>query len=119
MGTASHEPRWLRVLRRICLAFLFVVVVLCSAWATLALYFDFPCASLRVPAAAVYVVALIAAFVLAHEPRWKLVVGAACFALVLVWWLSIKPSNNRTWQADVAQMPWAEFHGDAVTLHNF
>ena len=119
MQTASLEPRWLRFLRRTGLVFLFVVVLLCSVWATLALYFDFPLASLRLPAAIAYAVALAAAFVLVHQLRWKIAVGAVCFAVVLVWWLSIQPSNDRPWQPDVAQMPWAEFHGDAVTLHNF
>jgi hypothetical protein len=46
--------------------------------------------------------------------------GATFFgcALVLAWWLTLKPSNTRAWQPDVAQEPWAEVKGDEVTLHN-
>jgi len=28
-------------------------------------------------------------------------------------------SNDRTWQADVAQTAWAELDGDWVTIHNY
>jgi hypothetical protein len=37
---------------------------------------------------------------------------------VLAWWFSLRPSNDRDWQRDVAVLPWAEFFGDRVTLHN-
>jgi hypothetical protein len=37
---------------------------------------------------------------------------------VLAWWLTIKPSETRTWQPDVAQSAWADIHGDEITLHN-
>lgn len=49
----------------------------------------------------------------------RLAVCFVGFALVLAWWLSLKPSNNRNWQADVSRTPWAEIHGDQVTIHNF
>lgn len=119
MGTERPEPRWRRILGRTGLAFLFVVVLLCSIWATLALYFDFTFPSFRLPTAILYAVGLTAALLLVQELRFKIVVGAICFAAVLIWWLSIKPSNDRRWQADVSQMPWAEFRGDTVTIHNF
>jgi hypothetical protein len=38
--------------------------------------------------------------------------------LVLGWWLTLKPSNNRPWPPDVAQTAWAEINGDEVTIHN-
>jgi len=33
--------------------------------------------------------------------------------------LSLKPSNFRQWQPDVAETAWAEINGDRVTIHNF
>ncbi len=98
---------------------LFAVVVLLTVWATLALYFDFTVSSLRLPAAVFYALGLAAVFILLHDFRWKIAAGGLCFAIVAIWWLSIKPSNDKTWQADVSRMPWAEFHGDSVTIHNF
>ena len=43
---------------------------------------------------------------------------AVSFALVFIWWLTLKPSNDRSWQPDVAQTAWAEINGDRVTIHN-
>jgi hypothetical protein len=42
----------------------------------------------------------------------------AAFVFVLLWWLTLKPSNDRAWQPDVAQTAWAEIDGDHVTIHN-
>ena len=41
------------------------------------------------------------------------------FCAVLIWWLSLKPSNQGLWEADVERTGWAEVDGDRVTLHNF
>jgi hypothetical protein len=43
---------------------------------------------------------------------------AAIFAAVLIWYFSLKPSNNRDWQADVSVLPWFEIHGDQLVAHN-
>jgi hypothetical protein len=40
------------------------------------------------------------------------------FVVVLVAWLAIPASNERDWQPDVATLPFAEIHGDRVTVHN-
>ena len=42
----------------------------------------------------------------------------ALFAVVVLWWSSIKPSNNRDWQTDVAVLPYATMQGKLVTIHN-
>ena len=44
---------------------------------------------------------------------WSLVLAAA-----LVWWFSMKPSNDRDWLPNVARTPWATVDGDRVTIHN-
>ena len=38
--------------------------------------------------------------------------------LVLGWWLGLKPSNDRDWQADVARLPRATLEGDTLTISN-
>src|SRR6185436_13857053 len=40
------------------------------------------------------------------------------WSVVLAWWLSLRPSNQRRWQPDVAETPWVEVDGDVVTIHN-
>jgi hypothetical protein len=42
----------------------------------------------------------------------------ALLALVLVLWLTTRPSNDRRWQPDVAVLPEASFDGDLVTVRN-
>ncbi len=39
-------------------------------------------------------------------------------SLILIWWLTLNPSNDRQWQPDVAETAWAETNGDDVTIHN-
>lgn len=36
----------------------------------------------------------------------------------MVWFLSLKPANDRDWQPDLAILPWAEVSGDTIVLHN-
>jgi Domain of unknown function (DUF4105) len=96
-----------------------ILLGLLTLWATSALYVDVRSPSLRIPAAIVYLLAVAASYFVLR-PFWPRVVG--CFVLlagVLVWWLSIKPSNDRIWQADVARTAWAEVNGDTVTIHNY
>ena len=37
---------------------------------------------------------------------------------MLVWWLTLSPTNDSDWEPDVAQQAWADIQGDEVTLHN-
>ncbi len=41
--------------------------------------------------------------------------GCAC---LLLWWVSIKPSNQRVWADDVARMTSGSVNSDQVILHN-
>ena len=54
--------------------------------------------------------------------RWRkrmLLAYAMLFVAVLGWWLfTIKPSNERQWQPDLAKLPYATADGDRVTVHN-
>src|SRR6185369_9366641 len=42
----------------------------------------------------------------------------AAVAVLFVWWSTIRPSNDRTWQADVARPPYGDVDGDRLTIHN-
>lgn len=88
----------------------------CSLWACGALHFDSPV--LRGVIAWVYAFGLLAVVFFTPGRLRKLGVTFLGFASVLAWWLSLKPSNSRDWQPDVAQTAWAEVNGDEVTLHN-
>lgn len=104
------------VLRKFCLLIVWLLALGCAAWAFGALYFDFPIA--RSIVAWGYVAVLLIAMIAIHGVFKKLATIFLVFALVLAWWWTQKPSNDRRWQPDVAQTAWAEINGDVVTIHN-
>jgi hypothetical protein len=92
--------------------------LLTITWAIGALYFDLPIAWLRSPLAFTYGVAMLAALLFV-KGRWRAMgLVAVGFVLVLIWWLTLSPTNDSDWQPDVAQKAWADIQGDEVTLHN-
>lgn len=96
-----------------------LIVVLTTLWATAALYFDLPYASLRAPLATFFLLIVIAV-ILGIKRHWlRLAVFLSCFAIFLIWWFSLQPSNNRPWQANVDRTAWVEVEGNDVTIHNF
>src|SRR5207248_1674787 len=53
------------------------------------------------------------------RPFWRKVGAVAIlFGGVVIWWLTLSPTNDSDWQPDVAQKAWADIQGDEVTLHN-
>src|SRR5437667_5921384 len=106
----------MKALRFIACAMAWIAAVVCVAWAFGALYFDFPTA--RTFTAILFVLVLITAIIFVRGKLLKLAIVFGAFALVALWWLMLKPSNDRAWQLDVAQTAWAEINGDEVTVHN-
>ncbi|MBN8483050.1 MAG: DUF4105 domain-containing protein [Xanthomonadales bacterium] len=111
-------PRRLRVIG---LALAALLVVLAATWAALAIGYRAPGA----PAARALLVALWIAFALGvlvvllrHDARCALGAFAVAFALVLVWWSGIAPSNTRAWADDVARPLRGHVDGDRVALDN-
>src|SRR5271155_2451061 len=92
------------------------VAALLNIWCVAALYFDLPFPRVRLPGAVAYALFVTVAIFFARGVGWRLTICFGSFAFVLLWWLSLKPSNDRNWQADVAQTPWAEVNGDVVTI---
>ena len=106
----------MKILRFLACLLALIAAIPCVAWAFGALYFDFPKAG---PFAAVlFIIALLATIIFVRGKLLKLgIVFGACL-LVAAWWLTLKPSNDRAWQPDVAQTAWADINGDEVTIHN-
>ena len=50
---------------------------------------------------------------------WKSAVGIALVAAGLVWWRSVRPSNDRDWSPEYAQTPWAEISPEQVVDPQF
>ncbi len=106
----------MRVIKFIGWAVGWLAALACAPWAFGALYFDFP--GIGALAAILFVVFLLAAIIFVRGQLLKLSIVLGAFALVLSWWLTLKPSNDRAWQPDVAQTAWAEINGNEVTVHN-
>jgi Domain of unknown function (DUF4105) len=93
-----------------------LVALGCAVWAFAAIYYDFP--RFNVGAAWAFAFAILAAIIFMRGMRRKLCATFFGFGLVLACWLTLKPSNSRMWQPDVARESWAVVNGDSVTLHN-
>ena len=107
------------LVRLLLLSVCWLVLLIGVAWAFGALWFDFPVSALRQPLAAAFGVSALAALAFV-KPRWRTqLVVAGAIALIAAWWLTIRPSNNRDWQTDVAETSYAEIEGDRVVIHNF
>ena len=106
------------LLRRLFRFAVVLALMLAVIWAAAALYLDVRISWLRIPLALTFLI-LVALALLAVRRR-EIGVGLciALFGGVLVWWMTLSPSNDRPWLQDVAQTPWADFKGDNVTIHN-
>lgn len=115
-GEARPPSLAIRALRLGAWAGAWVIGFGCAVWAAGALYFDLP--AFRAPAAVLFALTLLSALIFVRGKARKLAVIFGGFAVVLAWWLTLKPTNDGNWQPDVAQLAWAEINGDEVTLHN-
>ena len=106
----------MKILRFLALAIAWIAAIICAAWAFGAIYFDFPVAN--APAAILLVLFLLAIVIFVRGSLAKLAGTFGGFAIVLAWWLTLQPSNDRLWQPDVVETAWAEINGDDVTIHN-
>jgi len=102
-----------------CIALFLVWAILgvATLWAAAALYFDVRISWLQLPLALIYGLGILAVWIFVRRP-WKMVVTAAGFGLVLAWWFSLQPSNNRDWLPNVAVLPYADITGSQVAIYN-
>src|SRR5437868_2119355 len=106
-----------KILRSIACVLLWVVLVVATVWAAAALYFDVRIPWLQLPLALIYGLGMLAVWIFVRRP-WKIIFTAAGFLVVVGWWFSLQPSNNRDWLPDVAVLPFADITGNQVTIHN-
>jgi hypothetical protein len=99
-----------------------LLIGIAGAWGTLALVFAGPANyAARAVLAGAFAAASLAALIALGWPRWRW--GAFAVYLVVLaawaaWYASLKPTNTRDWQPDVAVLPYADINGDLVTVHN-
>lgn len=106
--------RWLGM------AFMALLFVLMAVWGMLALYYSGP-AGFRLALAEAYGLCGLGALIGLAMQRWRRKATAGffvIFAILVIWWNTIEPSNDRDWQTDVAVLPYATINGDLITVHN-
>jgi len=93
-----------------------------AIWGSLALFIDGPGSeNTRLGLTLVYaVIGLILVYAFAFsKKRWSAAITfIGLFGILLGWWASLSPSNDREWQPEVAVLPYATFVNDQVTIHN-
>lgn len=105
-----------RLLLRIAVPLILAIAIL---WAAAALWIDGP--ESRVLAGTLggllVLTAGLAAVLL--RPWWRASTAVlVAFAVVLGWWLTLAPSNDRDWQPEVARLPTATLDGSLLTVRN-
>jgi hypothetical protein len=96
----------------------FLGFLLPTLWAAAALGMDVRVRWLGWPLAIAYLLALGVIWIFVKRRRLAMALTAGAFALVVAWWFSLRPANDRNWQPDVALVPFADLDGNKVTLHN-
>ena len=95
-----------RIGRLFGIALIALLVTGMTAWSVLAIYYsDLPGESLRGVLASVFGVGTAGAFLVVPNRRRTLVGFLVAFVLLVGWWLSIAPRNDRDWQPEVASFP--------------
>lgn len=108
--------------RALWLLLLAMVVAGAAAWGALAIHYS----GIRSPGAgnalagAFAMLGLLTVLALA-SPRWRwraFGTFLVAFAVLVAWWSTIAPSNDRLWQPEVAKLAYATVDGDLVTVRN-
>ena len=108
------------IIKRFGLTLKVLLIVILTSWGVLAIYY---CAPPKVGVALALVFGLCGLVTLFSSftprlARWTTGGFLMMFAVVVIWWASLEPSNDRDWQPEVAMLPYATINGDLVTVHN-
>lgn len=105
----------MRMAGRICL---WLILILLTGWAVLVIWFSGLTPGIRLQAVVLFTIATLLSPLLLR-PRWLgTAVSFLLLAGVVIWFLSLAPSNTRDWLPDVAVLPHGEVSGDTVILSN-
>jgi len=94
------------------------MVLILTLWAFGALWYDVPWRWLGRTLAPIYAIAVCLAWWRISRPWLAFAAAVAAFLVVLGWWLTLKPRQDRDWRSDVAVLGYANIAGERVTIHN-
>lgn len=106
-------------MKRLINAVWFLLAISLGSWTVLILAFSpaLP-AAWRASCAALCGVLLLISLVQWRRRGLAKATATALLCLGIVFWIGIRPSNNRDWAPEVRNAPWSEIDGDLVTIHN-
>jgi hypothetical protein len=87
-----------------------------TGWGALALHYSGDPSPARDVVMVAYALASVALLWLGRRRAWASLGALVLFALLLGWWLSLAPRNDRTWQPDVTVLPGVDVAGDAMVV---
>jgi hypothetical protein len=102
-------------------ALLAATVLAIGTWCALAVWFRYAGGDLVRGALAATIAVLAVATVtslVTSRRRLAFTVYAVVIAVVFAWWSTIRPSNDRDWQPDVARNATATIDNDHLVVHN-
>lgn len=107
-GTGARIVSWL----------LWPMYMVGTLWAFGAIHFNGPMDRSNSVLAWIWLVCVVGVLIFVRRPWKRAISWTSCFALVLVPWLLIRPTNDRDWQPDWKETGWVEINKDAVTFYN-
>lgn len=98
---------------------LFLILLPLWVWGILALHFSGPGPPwLNLMLVCVFGAILPAVFIISRSFVKSMAVCVSCFIVLLVWWITLEPTNNKDWAPDVARIAHGELEGDILVVHN-
>lgn len=98
-----------------------VLLFLSGAWGAIALFYQLPgTVPMRATGVVLWSVLYLGLLVAMFGWRawWAPIALVVALAVLIGWWTTIRPRNDRVWADDVARLLSGEIHGSRVTLHN-
>jgi hypothetical protein len=99
-----------------------ILMAAATAWGTLAIYYsNLPGEGLRKILAAVFAafgIAMLGWYLLSAKPARPIITFSVLFLLLVAWWSTIPPRQDRDWAPEYAKLAYATFNGNLVTIHN-
>ena len=97
----------------------FLILLPVWIWGCFALFFSGPDPEwLRVSLILLFGITLPVAFFVGRTFGKSFIICLITFAMLMIWWQTLEPSNNRDWAADVAQISHGEIAGDELIMYN-
>ncbi|MBO0735476.1 MAG: DUF4105 domain-containing protein [Alphaproteobacteria bacterium] len=118
---ASVRPIASRLASRIGCALLTIGILLAGLWSSGAIWYRWPAGELtrRLLGGTGLLLAVLTVACLATPKRWlALAVYLGFVLLVIGWWRTLTPTNDRNWAPDVARAVTADIDGDRLMVHN-